>query len=195
MTQLVDSLVVCLVTCPDDLILETRYLEQLDGLIDAEMSRRLREVAVRAEATLALRELHRCVTTFADSCPSAARVERWLDIALASEKIPGLRKSNLLLISAQLKAFRGDIEGAVATVEEAYAQSSYETAFLMQLVVLYNLLNDYDRAERMLERIGPLVREQNRRLGDYEKLVNATNKLRAEHEEYLENLKANETQE
>ena len=179
----------------DDLILDTDYLDQLDVLIDAETTRRLGEVAVRAETTLALRELHQCVITFADSCPPASRVERWLEITLGSEKMPGLRRSNLLLTYAQLKAFRGDIDGAVTMVEEAFAMSPNEMAFLMQLVVLYNLLNDYDSAERTLERIVPLVREHNRRVGDYEKLLRATKKQRAEYEEYVESVKLGEATE
>ncbi len=165
----------------DDLKFGPDSLMELDRMLAEEIHHRISRFPVNAETMYAMRELRQCLVSGDDSCPPASRVDGWLEIAIHHERVQPIQKAGLLLTRSRLYAYQGDIEQAVAFLEEAYALSSEEVGFLIELASLYRVLQDYDRAEQTLGRIQLLVERTGRRSADFHRLQKY---IRLEREQY-----------
>ena len=152
-----------------ELIKEETYMAALDRLIAAEMTYRL-GIAKGPGVTMGLDDLRKCVMTRQSDCPKSSRVDGWLEIASTREEIHPMDRSHLLMTRAKLRVYLSDFDQAIQLVERAYDSSPDEVAYLITLGWLYVSIEDYDHAQGLLQRLGPLVESSGRLLDDFKRL-------------------------
>ena len=170
------------------LLVNLPYLNELDQLVAQEFTDRLVNTPMNGDVMVALSEFQRCVITRVDSCPPTSRVDEWFRVVLENEAMRPIQRAGILLSYARVRAYLGDIDQAVEMVEEAFSLTDEEeVGFLIELAQLFRMLQDYDNAERVVERIAVVAKGTGRRVADYKRLKLYLAEERENYESGLQN--------
>ncbi len=129
-------------------------LSQLEQLLLKEIERRIRSHPISGSTVKTMADLQRCLYQGAPICVDLApQLGRWSELALANPAIIVHHRAILLLVSAKIQTWLGNVEKG-----KAYARLAVDTApggvhYLIELAKLHLALEEYQRGLAVVERI------------------------------------------
>ncbi len=129
-------------------------LAGFERLLADEIERRIRTYPVAASTVKTIEDLQRCLYQGATICVDiASELALWSELALANPNIVNGHRAILLLASAKLQTWLGNVEKGKSYALLAVETSPREVHFLIELARLHLALGEYDRGLAVVERI------------------------------------------
>jgi hypothetical protein len=129
-------------------------LARLEQLLVDEIERRIRSYPISPSTVKTIEDLQRCLYEGARICVDLApELATWSELALANPRIIRGHRAILLLASAKIQTWLGNIEKGKAYAKLAVETAPGEVHFLIQLARLNLELGEYARGLAVLERI------------------------------------------
>ncbi|MDX1529291.1 MAG: hypothetical protein R3337_11740, partial [Gammaproteobacteria bacterium] len=129
-------------------------LTQLEQLLLEEIERRIRSRPISGSTVKTIADLQRCLYQGASICVDLApELARWSELALANPAIVSHHRAILLLVSAKIQAWLGNVARGKAYAEMAVDTAPGEVHFLIELAKLHLALEEYQRGLALVERI------------------------------------------
>ncbi len=129
-------------------------LTQLEQLLLEEIEGRIRSRPISGSTVKTIADLQRCLYQGASVCVGLApELARWSELALANPAIVTHHRAILLLVSAKIQTWLGNVEKGKAYAELAVDTAPGEVHYLIELAKLHLTLGEYQRGLAVVERI------------------------------------------
>lgn len=131
------------------------YITQLHPLINEEIEFRLRNGKISAGTTLALRAHSDCATS-GKNPPCEAIINdiiKWTEITLKNQSVSPKQRAIIHTAHAKIRAYLGDIDGALEDLDLAYQEQPDEVYLLIEKLTLLIALKDWENAKKLIETI------------------------------------------
>ncbi len=141
---------------------DSAALSRLERLLLGEIERRIQSQPVSGSTVKTIADLQACLYEGASICVELApKLARWSELALANPSIISIHRAILLLASAKIQTWHGNVEKGKAYAKLAVETAPQEVHFLIELARLHLALEEYRRGLDVVDRI----KEQGSRFG------------------------------